>query len=47
MFLVAEESSYQCTEEVNYQDDMFGNCRGKPCYFQYVFKNLYIFQMPV
>ncbi|KAM7227180.1 hypothetical protein CapIbe_021593 [Capra ibex] len=29
----AEESSYQCTEEVNYQDDVFGNCRGKPCYF--------------
>ena len=47
MFLVAEESSYQCTEEVNYQDDMFGNCRGKVCFFRYVFKNLYIFQMPV
>ncbi|KAJ1066821.1 hypothetical protein K5549_019474, partial [Capra hircus] len=30
----AEESSYQCTEEVNYQDDMFGNCRGKVCFFR-------------
>ena len=47
MFLVAKESSYQCTEEVNFQSDIFGNCHGRACFFQYVFRNLYIFQMPV
>lgn len=47
MFLDAKESSYQCTEEVNYQDDDFGNCLGRTCFFQYVLRNLYIFQMPV
>uniref|UniRef100_A0A8C6CTN0 Uncharacterized protein n=1 Tax=Moschus moschiferus TaxID=68415 RepID=A0A8C6CTN0_MOSMO len=29
----AKESSYQCTQEVNYQNDYFGNCRGKSCMF--------------
>ncbi|XP_019808896.2 A disintegrin and metallopeptidase domain 3-like isoform X1 [Bos indicus] len=29
----AKESSYQCTEEVNYQDDDFGNCLGRTCFF--------------
>ena len=47
MFLVAKESSYQCTQEVNFQQDEFGNCKGKVCTFWYVFRNLYIFQMPV
>lgn len=47
MFLDAKEASYQCAEEVNYQGDVFGNCLGKPWFFLYVFKNLYIFQMPV
>ena len=46
MFLVAKEASYQCTEEVNFQSDVFGNCQGKGCSFRYVFRNFYIFQMP-
>ncbi|KAB0373163.1 hypothetical protein FD755_014822 [Muntiacus reevesi] len=29
----AKESSYQCTEEVNFLNDVFGNCQGRPCYF--------------
>ncbi|XP_043310527.1 A disintegrin and metallopeptidase domain 3-like isoform X4 [Cervus canadensis] len=29
----AKESSYQCTQEVNFLNDLFGNCRGRPCYF--------------
>nr|CAI9707768.1 unnamed protein product [Rangifer tarandus platyrhynchus] len=29
----AKESSYQCTQEVNFQEDEFGNCNGRSCTF--------------
>ncbi|KAB0340604.1 hypothetical protein FD754_022995, partial [Muntiacus muntjak] len=29
----AKESTYQCTQEVNFQQDKFGNCNGRSCTF--------------
>ncbi|XP_043749842.1 A disintegrin and metallopeptidase domain 3-like isoform X4 [Cervus elaphus] len=32
----AKESTYQCTQEVNFQQDKFGNCNGRSCTFSQV-----------
>ncbi|KAG5194464.1 hypothetical protein JEQ12_013261 [Ovis aries] len=32
--IVAREASYQCTEEVNFQNDPYGNCLGRACTFR-------------